>query len=64
MIGCHERDVHDCCLKSYGVFCLSNMWRGLIPDADGSGIEREHCSVDAPPGGYVMATAPYIPCHL
>ena len=53
MIGYHEREVHDFYLKRYAVFYLSNMWWDLIPDADCSGVEREHCSVA--PGGYVMA---------
>ena len=25
MIGCRESEVHDCCLKSYGVFYFSNV---------------------------------------
>ena len=32
------------------------MWWDHIPDANCSGVNREHCSVDATPGGYVMAT--------
>ena len=28
MIGYREREVHDCCLKSYGVFYFSNMLGG------------------------------------
>ena len=56
MIGCREREVHGGCLKSYGVFYFSNMWWDNIPDADCSGVEREHGSVDAPPGCYVIAT--------
>ena len=47
MIGCREREFHDCCLKSYGVFDFGNMWLDLIPN----GVEREHCNVDAAPGG-------------
>ena len=31
------------------------MWWDLIPDADCLGLERDHCSVDAAPGGCVMA---------
>ena len=56
MIECREREVHDCCLKRYAVFYFNNMWWDLISDADCSGLEREHCSVDAAPGGHVMAT--------
>ena len=26
MIGCREREVVDCCMKSYGVFYFSNTW--------------------------------------
>ena len=44
MIWCHERDVHDGFLKSYGVFYFSNKWWYLIPDADCSGVEKEHRS--------------------
>ena len=54
MIECREREVHDCCLKSYGVLYFSNMWWDLSPDADCSAVEKEHCSVDAASGGYVM----------
>ena len=56
MIGCREREVHDCCLKSYGIFYFGNMWWDLVPDLDCLGVKREHCSVDAAPGGYVKAT--------
>ena len=35
-------------------FSIFVMWWDLIPDVDCSGIEREHCSVDAAPSGYVM----------
>ena len=53
MIGCREREVHDCCLKSYGVFYFSNTWFysrcGLF------GGKKEHCSDNAAPGGYAMA---------
>ena len=45
---CREKEVHDCCLKSYWVFYFSNVWRDYIPDANCSGV-------DAAPGGYVMA---------
>ena len=55
MIWCREREVHDCCLKGYGVFYFSNIMWNLIPDVDCSGVERQHCRVDAAPGGYVMA---------
>ena len=47
MIGCLEREVRDCYLKSYGVFYFSNVWWDHIPDANCSGVKREHCSVDA-----------------
>ena len=57
MIGCCEREVH-------GVFYFSDIWWDLIPDADCSGVEREHSSIDAAPGGYVMATAPNTLCHI
>ena len=55
MIGCREGEVRDCCLKSYGVFYFSNLWWDHIPDANcsGGGGLREHCSVDAAPGGHV-----------
>ena len=56
MIGCREREAHDCCLNSFGVFYLSNVWWDHIPDANCSGVERKRCIVDAGPGGYVMAT--------
>ena len=57
MIGCREGEVHDCCLKSYGVFYFSNVWWNHIPHANCLGVKGEHCSVDAVPGGDVMATA-------
>ena len=56
MIGCHEGEVHDYCLKTYGVFYFSNVWWDYIPDANCSGVKGEYSSVDAAPGGYVMAT--------
>ena len=37
MIGCLEREVHDCCLKSFGVFYFSNLWWDDIPDVNCSG---------------------------
>ena len=61
MTGCREMEVHhDCCLKSYGVFYInfSNVWWHWwdhIPDVNCLGVKGEHCSVDAAPGGYVMA---------
>jgi len=55
MIGCREGEVHDCCFKSYAVFYFSNVWWDHIPEVNCSGIERGLCSVDAAPGGYVMA---------
>ena len=51
MIGCREGEVHDC--------CFSNVWWDHIPDANCSGVKGEHCSVDAAPGGYVMAMVFY-----
>ena len=63
-VVCFTGNLGDCCLKSYRVFYFSNMWWDLIPDADCSGVEREHCSVDATPGGCVMATAPNTSSHL
>ena len=39
VIGCHEREVHDCCLKSYGVFYFSNVLWDHIPDANCSGVK-------------------------
>ena len=59
MIGCRDREVHECCLKSYGVFYFSNMWWDFTPDADCTGVEKEQCNVDAAPGGYVMNTVFY-----
>ena len=58
MIGCREGEVHDCYLKSYGVFYFSNVWWDHIPDANCSGVKLKggHCSVGAAPGGYAMAT--------
>ena len=56
MIGCREREVHDCCLKSYRVFYFSNMWWDNIPEVNCSGVKGEHCSFDAAPGGHVIAT--------
>ena len=50
MIRCREREVHDCCLKSYGVFYFSNVWWDHIPDVNCSGVKGEHCRVDAAPG--------------
>ena len=46
-------------MKIYGVFYFSNMWWDHIPDANYSGVKGEQCSVDAAPGGYVMATGFY-----
>ena len=43
-------------MKSFGVFYFGNVWWDQIPDANCSGVRREHCSVDAAPGGYVMNT--------
>ena len=40
MIGCREGEVHDCCLKSYGVFYFCNVWWDHIPDANCSGGKR------------------------
>ena len=56
MIGCLEGEVHYCCLKSYGIFYFNNVWWDHIPDANCTGVKGEHCSVDAAPSGYVMAT--------
>ena len=56
MIVCLEREVHDCCLKSFGAPYFSNVWWDHIPDANWSGVKGEHCSVDAAPGGHVTAT--------
>ena len=56
MIGCWEGEVHYCWLKSYGIFYCSNVWWDHIPDANCTGVEGEHCSVDAAPGGNVIAT--------
>ena len=47
MIECREREVHDCCLKSYVVFYFSNVWWDHIPNANCLGVKREHCSIDA-----------------
>ena len=59
MIWCRERELHDCCLKSYGVFYFTNVWWDRILDANCSGVKREHCSGDAAPRCYVMATVFY-----
>ena len=56
MIGCCEGEVHYCCLKSYGVSYFSKVWWDHIPDANFTGVKGEHCSVDAAPGDYAMAT--------
>ena len=40
MIGCREREVKDCCLKSCGVFYFSNVWWDHIPDAICLGVKR------------------------
>ena len=56
MIGCREGEVRDCCLKSYGFFHFSNVWWDHIPDANCPWVNGELCSVDAAPGGYVMAS--------
>ena len=56
MIGCRKREVRGCGLKSYGVFCFTNVWWDHIPEANCSEVKIEHCSVDAAPAGYVMAT--------
>ena len=53
MIGCREGEVHDCCLKNYGVFYFSNVWWDHIPDANCSGVKGGQCSVDAAHGGNV-----------
>ena len=50
---CHEGEVHDCCLKSYGVFYFSKMRWDHIPGAVCSGVKGEHCSVDAALGGQI-----------
>ena len=55
-VGCWEGEVHYCCLKSYGIFYCSNVWWDHVPDANCTGVKGEHCSVDAAPGGDVMAT--------
>ena len=39
MIGYRE-EVHDCCLKHYGVFYFSNVWWDHIPDANCSGVKE------------------------
>ena len=51
-----EGEVHNCCLKIYRVFYFSNVQWDHNSVANGSGIEGEHCNVDAAPGSYVMAT--------
>ena len=57
MIGCCEGKFRDCCLKSCcWVIYFSNVLWDLIPDANCSGVKGGHCSVDAVPGGHVMAT--------
>ena len=56
MIRCWEGEVHYCCLKTYGIFYCSNEWWDHIPYANCTGVKGEHCSVDAAPGGDVMAT--------
>ena len=43
-------------LESYGIFYCSNVWWDHVPDANCTGVKGEHCSVDAAPGGDVMAT--------
>ena len=45
MIGCREREVRDRCLKSYGVFFISNVWWDHIPDANCSGVKGENTAV-------------------
>ena len=55
-LGGWEGEVHYCCLKSYGIFYCSNVWWDHVPDANCTGVKGEHCSVDAAPGGDVMAT--------
>ena len=47
MIGCREREVDGCYLKSYGVFYFSLfhvLWDHIL-DANCSGVKIEHCSV-------------------
>ena len=56
MIGCREREVHYCCL----VFYFSNVWWDHIPEVNCPGVKGEHCSVDAAPGGYVVAMVFYL----
>ena len=63
MIGCWEGEVHYCCLKSYGIFYCSNVWWDHVPDANCTGVKGEHCSVDAAPGGDVMATVFWWRCN-
>ena len=41
-------------------FYFSNVWWDHIPDANCPGVKREPCSVDAAPGGYVMATVVFM----
>ena len=55
MIGCHERVVHDCCLKSYGFFISIICDEIIFQMRNCLGVKREHGSVDGPPGGYVMS---------
>ena len=51
VIGCREGKVHDCCLKTYGVFYFSKVWWDHIPDATWPGVKGEH--LVAP--GFLMA---------
>ena len=51
-----EGEVRDCCLKSYWVIYFSDVLWDHVPDANCSGVKGEHCSVDAAPGGHVIAT--------
>ena len=53
MIECCEGEVHYCCLKR--IFYFSTVWWDHIPNANCTGV-KGHCSVDAAPGGDVMAT--------
>ena len=46
MIGCHEMEVYNFCLKSCGVFYFSNMFWNHIPDPDCSEIAQWWCDVD------------------
>ena len=43
-------------LEKLWFFYFSNVWWDHIPDANCSGVKTHHCSVDAAPGSYVMAT--------